>query len=144
MIHESKLCLPLKFNKNRFGACGMQPAALAARNIGIMQERIVVVCIIFKLCMPLSSALRATQSGGMQLRPQHTLLGAYAWLVTFYKKLGLGLVCKLHPSVINYGLRVSMKTNTGFSDWHLNPQALDYEYSTLPLVLLRHSIQDQS
>ncbi len=33
---------------HRFGANGMQPAALAARNIGVMQQAASAVCIIFK------------------------------------------------------------------------------------------------
>ncbi len=35
------------FTKNRFGACGMQPAALAARR-GVMQQAVLAGCIIFK------------------------------------------------------------------------------------------------
>ncbi len=34
--------------KNRFGVCGVQPAALAARSVGAVQQAALAACIIFK------------------------------------------------------------------------------------------------
>ncbi len=36
------------FIKHIFGACGMQPAALVERRIGIMKQVVLVACILFK------------------------------------------------------------------------------------------------
>jgi hypothetical protein len=56
------------FIRNRFGMCGVQPAAWQSRSIGVMQQAASAVRIIFKLFVPLGSTLHAAQSRAEQLR----------------------------------------------------------------------------
>ncbi len=39
---------PKTFIKHRFVVCGVQPAALAERGIGIMKQAALTACILFK------------------------------------------------------------------------------------------------
>ncbi len=66
-------------------ACGMQPAALLATSIGVMQQGASAAYTIMSTCMPLNSTLHAAQIGSMQLGEFHMPLGSFAMLVIFYE-----------------------------------------------------------
>ncbi len=61
----------------------MQPAAWAARSIGVMQQAALSAFIIFIIFMPQSSTLHAAQSGGVQFGAKHASLVAFAAPIHF-------------------------------------------------------------
>jgi hypothetical protein len=96
----------------------VQPAALAARGIGVMQQEPLVSCSkqhgerikFLSVCMLLSSTLNAAQSGGVELGASHKPLGVEPTLV-FFIKFVLGYAHKLHIYCHKLGSKSFYKMN---------------------------------
>jgi hypothetical protein len=69
--------------KYKFGACDMQPAAVAARSMGVMQQAASAACIIYNFLHATEQHCACDPKRRRTAQSEHTFAGAYDMLVIF-------------------------------------------------------------